>query len=522
MELRPKTYPIGIQDFAKLRNGGYVYVDKTEWVYQLARHDQCIFLSRPRRFGKSLLLSTLDYYFQGRKDLFEGLEISKYEHKWECYPIFHFDLSELEATSEKALKLDLSDMLEVYEKAYKISYEKTPSIGKRFGNLIKKAYIETGKGVVVLIDEYDKGILEAIHDEKKLEKNRAVLRNFFMQLKSNDKCLRFAMLTGVSRFHHLTIFSGLNNLVDISMDPEYATICGITLEEMNQYFKQGLEENAKAHEINTEALIDTLKQKYDGYRFSSRDAYVFNPYSLLNALNVKEYNNFWIVSGTSKVFVDFLVKSDFRLDALTQEWYDKECLMSTYDSKNPVPLLYQTGYLTIEKYQDELYKLTVPNGEVRKALIEQLMPAYMGISENIPFKLMDLKKMILSGDIDGWLSQLKSMMASAPYQLLSKGKKNPVERFYHLMIYQIFILLGIDTRSEITIAGGRIDMVAQTSNLIYVMEFKLNGTAQEALNQIDDKGYAIPYNADGRQLYKIGVSFSGRTHIIKDWIVEKM
>lgn len=521
METKYRDYPLGMQDFSEIIKGNYVYVDKTDYVFKLVNSKKFYFLSRPRRFGKSLFLSTLDYFFQGRKELFKGLKIYSLEKEWISYPVLHFDLSTVEGSTPQLLKNDLEDIISNYEHQFGIIYAAEqnlmPSLGRRLGNLIRHIYNKMGRGVVILIDEYDKGILDVIQEEKKLEKNRAILRNFFTQLKANDKYIRFVMLTGVSRFRHLTIFSGLNNLVDISMDRDFASICGISLLEMKENFTEGLSTLCETLNLERDVLIDNLIQKYDGYRFSAADVQVFNPYSLLSAFVRGELNNYWIISGTSKVFVNYLSQSDFKLNDLLSEWYDEETLASSFDISRPVPLLYQTGYLSICEAAEGLYRLCIPNGEVRQSLISQLLPIFMGVDNNIPLRLNQIKKMVLSGDIDGWLGELKAMIATAPYQLLVKDEVNSVERFYHLMIYQMFIMIGIETQSEISISGGRIDMVAKTPALIYVIEFKLDSTPQSALKQIDSKGYLLPYTSDGRTLYKIGISFSSTDHNISRW-----
>ncbi len=521
-----QNYPLGQQDFAEIRSSGKVYIDKTAYVYQMTHSNKFYFLSRPRRFGKTLLLSTLEYYFLGRKDLFQGLAIDSLEKEWNSYPVLHFDLSTIEADTDQMLKQDLDDMLEQYEKQYNVQNtyigNRRPSIGRRFSNLIRNIHHTTGQKIVVLIDEYDKGILDVIKNETKLEKNRKILRNFFTQLKANDKYLQFVMLTGVTRFRHLTIFSGLNNLKDISMAPEYAALCGVTIEELHKDLSIGLDNIANAKGLDRNQMTELLCQKYDGYRFTCDENTVFNPFSLLSALQDRRLNSYWVMSGTSKVFIDYLSESDFVLDDLLSQWYDEDTLASTFDSKQPVPLLYQTGYLTIKKAKDpNYYQLAIPNGEVREYLMMQLLPMYMGVNKNIPGRLISIKDKILSADIDGWLTELQSMIGSAPYQLLVKDEDNPVERFYHLIIYQIFVLLGIDTNSEINISGGRIDMVAKTPTLIYVMEFKLDGTPVQALKQIDQKGYVLPYQADGHKVFKIGISFSSTTHNIAKWKIKE-
>lgn len=372
MAQAPLKYPIGIQDFSKLRTNGYVYIDKTALIYEIANLDQCIFLSRPRRFGKSLLLTTIEEYFKGHKELFAGLKINSLEKGWKSYPVLHFDFNATGNINLSTINDYLQDKLSAYAKQYGI--EISPILkdaGARFGNLIEQISRQQGQGVVILIDEYDKGLLAYLSDDKELEKMQDFLRGFFSQLKAQDKYIRFAMLTGVARFQHLSIFSDLNNLTDISMDHRYATICGITQAEAHEYLRDGIDKMATASGCGYEEMVGVLKQKYDGYRFSKAEEKVFNPFSLLNALDKHELGSYWVMSGTSKIFIDYLSQSKFDVSELLTVWYSEKELSNKYDKDNPIPLLYQTGYLTIAESDGGFFRLAMPNGEVREALMEQ-------------------------------------------------------------------------------------------------------------------------------------------------------
>lgn len=509
-------YPIGVQSFENLREWGMTYVDKTGYLSQLRLQGGCYFLSRPRRFGKSLWLSMLEAFFSGRKDLFEGLKIADIEKEWKKFPVLHFDLSQCEASSPSTLRADLRALLEEYELKYGIEVTNTKAtLGVRFSRLIQGIRQATGERVVVLIDEYDKGLLETIHDEKKLEANRRILRNFYSQLKSKNKDLQFVFITGVSRFKHLTIFSGLNNLDDLSLDERFASICGISEAESLHYFKEGIQTLADANGLTFDGAQQRLKQKYDGYRFTEAEEYVYNPFSLLSALDRKKLVNYWLMTGTPQVFMTYLRQSNFDILELTKEWVTAEALSSIFDKNNPIPLLFQTGYLTVRDARGNLYQMGIPNGEVHSALANDLPPVYMGINPNqVPILLLELQEKVLAGDVEGWVEVLRSMFASAPYQLMKEGEKQTVERFFHLMVYQTFIMMGIDARPELSMSGGSADLVALTPEIIYVIEFKLNRSAASALKQINDSGYAIPYLHDGRKIIKVGISFSSKTRTI--------
>lgn len=511
-------YPIGIQTFGEIRNHGYVYVDKTRYIYDMVSSGKYYFLSRPRRFGKSLLLSTIEAYFKGQKELFEGLYIAERETQWQKYPVLRFDLSGMEGNDTAKLLDFLSNRLAEFETLYGVKdNSQALSIGDRFGMLIDNIAAQ-GSKVVILIDEYDKGIVDVLEDEKTLAKNQEALRSFFTHIKSKDENIRFAFITGVSRFHHLTIFSGFNNPNDISMQTRYASICGITQDELIHYFDAEVGDLARAKGISKEDAYTLLEQRYDGYRFTSKEEYVFNPFSLLNSLSDQAIKSYWIRTGTSKVFLKYLMHSSFDITRLEEAWISENKLTDIFSSQDPLPLLFQTGYLTIAEADDDIYRLQIPNGEVREALIYDLLPKYMGVEESmIPLSLKKLGRMVRNADIDGFMTLLKSLIASVPYHLLDIPQ---IEKTYHLILYQIFLMLGIDAQSEIAVSGGRIDMVVATSRYVYVMEFKLDGSAEEALNQIDEKGYALQWEACGREVFKIGINFSSKTHTIDRWLTK--
>lgn len=514
-------YPIGIQSFEKLRTEGALYVDKTGLIAQLIDESNYVFLSRPRRFGKSLLLSTIEAYFQGRKDLFEGLEIFQYEEKWEEYPVFHFDLSRSEANNPERLEEYLNNQLTKYEEDYHVtSNMKYGSVGERFGWLIERVSKAIGKGCVILVDEYDKGIQETINNKAALERNQALLRPFFSQLKSQDKYIKFAMVTGVARFKHYTLFSGANNLEDISFMEDYASICGVTIEELKKYFTLGVEEIAAKYAMPIKDMVDALVQKYDGYRFSASDVHVFNPFSLLNAFKSKELVGYWLMSGTSKVFVDFLKSATYDLSQIESLWVTREQLSSLYDDNDPVPLLYQTGYLTIADYNmaGHAYLLKIPNGEVRGALLEDLAPMYLGIAG--PASLIQAQKLrdcLYRCDLEGFVKILDSLIAKVPYPIFDKESK---EKAYHLIVYCLCLAVGVDNRCEETMADGRPDLIVLTDKYIYIIEFKLDHSAKNALDQINENGYSRPYLSDGREVFRIGASFSSEKRNIQQWLVE--
>ncbi len=518
MEISGIRYPIGVQSFEDLRKDGYVYVDKTGYIPKLLRN-KYYFLSRPRRFGKSLLLSTLEAYFKGKKELLEGLEVSKYEHDWVDYPVVHVDFASMNGADINELKKDLRLSLNSIAKSYgvDVKYEDI-SLQGLFSVLIEALYDKYGKKVVILIDEYDKGIIEVLHDEKMMEESIKSLRPFFSVLKSHDRYIRFAFVTGISRFRNTTIFSGSNNLIDISMFPEFAALCGITREELESNFAEDIDRIADKYGYSREKTIETLVQKYDGYRFTMDEVYVFNPFSVLSVMRSGLLDNYWIMVGTSKILVDYIRQSDLDIEGLTRDWVDREDLESTYSTENPMSLFFQTGYLTIAEWEDGLYRLRIPNEEVQAALAKLFVPEYTGRSSSeIKSDLARLRRAVNSGDADGMMRILQAIVSSIPYHEIVG---QPLEKHLHLCMHVIFMMLGSNTRCEVATSGGRVDMVAQTPWRVYVFEFKLDTTPDEALRQINEKGYNLQWDARGRKVTKIGVCFSSKLRTIESWQVE--
>ncbi len=531
MERQKVRYPIGEQDFREIRENGCVYVDKTYFIPDLIWAGKFLFLSRPRRFGKSLLLSTLHYYFKGDKELFDGLWIANHEKKWTHYPVLHFDFSRCSAQNAEEMKAFLHRRLGEYEEEYGLKINSdVEDAGERFGTLIKSISITTGLHVVTLIDEYDKGIMETMDDQPRLDAMTIVLRAFFSQPKAMTAHVKFCMVTGVARFANYTLFSGPNNFSDISMTRDFASICGITQDELIDNFQPGIAKIKEYNNWSTEETIEALRLKYDSYRFTASKEKVYNPFSLLNAFFQGELDDYWIKTGLSRVFVKYLTNSEFDLLELQDLWVDKTRMEDIFRKDDSIPLLFQTGYLTIVDVKETLYRLAIPNGEVRQALIDQLMPRYLGLTEKeFPRKMRELKSKVLSGDVNGWIKELQSLISKVPYHLYGKTTPeeeeteknvNSIERFertYHIMVHIIFQLLSLDARSEICVSGGRIDMVIETAKLVYVIEFKLNSTPQEAIAQIDSKDYLLSWSADHRKVYKIGIVFSSQNRTISDW-----
>ncbi|MCD8386171.1 MAG: ATP-binding protein [Bacteroidales bacterium] len=531
MKLDRVRYPIGEQSFRKLREDGCVYVDKTHFIPELLWTSNFIFLSRPRRFGKSLLLSTIEAYFRGEKELFDGLWLGEHETEWTQYPVLHFDMTNTICKDAEQMNEYLLSRCEAYEVEYDLNLKPTTDLGVRFSNLIKGVKEKTGTRVVILIDEYDKGILETMDDPKRLEEMSVILRGFYSQPKAMSECVRFCMVTGVARFPNYTLFSGPNNLTDISMNKKFATLCGITQEEMLANFESGIEDIADDHDWSFDDTVEALRLKYDSYRFTRSKEKVYNPFSLLNAFTTTELDDFWVKSGTSKVFVKYLSNANFDLLELQDLWVNKKRMEDIFKKNDSIPLLFQTGYLTIVDTRGDLFRLAIPNGEVRSALVEELIPRYTGISEDqLPVKLQNLREKLWSGDVEDWIVELQSIIGKIPHHLFVKPKKSEeeaeedfrithLEATYHIIVNIIFQMVSIEARSEIAVSGGRIDMVIENKRYVYVIEYKLDGTPEEALKQIDEKGYLLSWSADGRQVFKIGIVFSSKNHTISSWKV---
>jgi hypothetical protein len=513
-----KNLPIGIQNFEKLRNDGYLYVDKTALIYQLVKNGSYYFLSRPRRFGKSMLLSTLHAYFDGKKELFKGLAIAELEKDWVKYPVLHLDLNIGEYNTLDALKKKLDMYVSQLEEVYgKNDIE--PSLGDRFAGVIRRAYEQTGQRVVILVDEYDKPILQALDNEELQASYRSTLKGFYGALKSMDGYIKFALLTGVIKFGKVSVFSDLNNLRDISMDKRYATICGITDEEIDTLFAPYVKR--LADEIG-ESISDTreeLRVRFDGYHFCENAVGMYNPFSLLNTFEANKIKNYWFETGTPTYLVLLLKKHKYNLEHMASVVVDPDTLNSVdSQSTDPIPVIYQSGYLTIKDYNPRFgnYTLGFPNAEVEEGFMNFLLPYYSPIPKSsTSFNIQNFVIEIESGKVDDFFHRLSSLFADTPYELVKD-----LENHYQNVIFIVSKLMGFYVKAEYHTSQGRIDLVLQTSDYTYVMEFKLNGTAEEALQQINDKNYALPFDNGDRKLVKVGVNFSSATRNIDHWLIE--
>ena len=513
-----RIYPIGIQNFESLRKDGYLYVDKTALIYQLATSGRYYFLSRPRRFGKSLLLSTLDAYFQGKRELFRGLAMEELEKNWTVRPVLHLDLNLGKYDTPESLDAMLDNALTGWEEIYGTgSAETTPAL--RFKGVIQRAVEKTGHRVAILVDEYDKPMLQAIGDEHLQEAFRNTLKPFYGVLKTMDGYIKLGFLTGVTKFGKVSVFSDLNNLIDLSMNQQYSSLCGITDEELTSNFDEDIRALAAAQSISYEQCCAELRLRYDGYHFGYDTPALYNPFSLLNTFFNMRFGSYWFATGTPSYLVYLLQKHHYNLEQIEHVETTEAVLDSIDpDSTNPIPVIYQSGYLTIKDYDREfgIYTLGYPNKEVEEGFVEYLMPFYTNTDKiNSSFEIRKFVSEVRSGDIDGFFLRLQSFFADTPYELARQ-----LELHYQNVLFIIFRLVGFYTRVEYHTARGRIDLVLQTDRYIYVMEFKLDGTAEEALAQIEEKQYAAPFASDPRHLFKIGVNFSNEQRNIERWIVE--
>ena len=512
-----RKYPIGIQSFENIRKEGYLYVDKTALIYQLVQTGKYYFLSRPRRFGKSLLLSTLQAYYEGKKELFDGLAMASLEKDWKTYPVLLLDLNAQRYDSVDSLTSILNDTLCEWERLYGTQDSET-TLSLRFKGVIQRAAEKTGRNVVVLIDEYDKPMLQAIHNKELQSSYRNILKAFYGVLKSKDAYLQFALLTGVTKFSKVSVFSDLNNLMDISMDNRYATICGITEQELVTDLGEYIRDLSETLQMSYEDLLRELQERYDGYHFVEDSEGLYNPFSLLNTFARKKLGNYWFETGTPTYLVELLKENHYPLEHLTYEQATADTLtgIDTVDS-SPIPVLYQSGYLTIKDYDPEFetYTLGFPNKEVEEGFTRFLLPYYAHIrSGSSAFHIVNFVKEVRSGDIDGFMKRLQSFFSDTPYELV-----RDLELHYQNVLFIIFRLVGFYTQAEYHTSEGRVDLVIRTDQFIYVMEFKLDGTAEEALQQIEEKQYALPFASDSRRLFKVGVNFSNATRNIEKWLV---
>ncbi len=512
-------YPIGIQNFEKIRNGGYVYVDKTAQVYELVDSGAYYFLSRPRRFGKSLLMSTIEAYLSGKKELFKGLAIETLEQEWIEYPILHMDLNSREYKDESSLEAELNRHLEGWEKIYGDNY-KDRATEERFLHVIDNAYEKTGRRVVILVDEYDKPLLQTIGKEELQSAYRSKLKAFYSVLKTQDAKIRFAFLTGVTKFGKVSVFSDLNNLVDISLDNRYSDICGITEDELHTVFDDSVSDLASANGMSTSECYAKLKSLYDGYHFSVAGKGMYNPFSVLNTLSSKQFGSYWFATGTPTYLVNLLQQYDYNLDFMSKAEVSADVLNSVEpNSQNPIPVIYQSGYLTIKGYDSEFgdYKLGFPNEEVEEGFVKYLAPFYLSKTHNrSAFDVRSFVSDVRSGKAELFCVRLKSLFSDTPYELVKD-----LENHYQNIVWVVFKMLGFYCQAEYHTSNGRIDLVISTPDYRYVMEFKLDGTAEEAMEQIKSKNYSLPFALDNKHTYLIGMNFDSATRNIERYIIEE-
>ena len=511
-----KLYPVGIQNFEKLRGDGYYYVDKTEQMYRLVTTGSYYFLSRPRRFGKSLLISTLEAYFQGKKELFEGLAVHELEKEWAEYPILHLDLNIGQYDTGQSLNDILNRSLVAWERQYG-SDPAEVSLPLRFAGVVKRASEQTGRRVVILVDEYDKPMLQAIGNESLQDEYRNTLKPFYGVLKTMDGYIKFAFLTGVTKFGKVSVFSDLNNLMDISRDERYTDICGISEKELLYNFTEDIRELAGANGQTFRQACAQLKEDYDGYHFCPDSAGIYNPFSLLNTFAKRRYGSYWFETGTPTYLVELLKKNRCDLKETFGIEADDGMLDNIFIDDNPVPVLYQSGYLTIVGHGSlpGTYRLGFPDLEVERNFVRYIFPFYANVDR--VRSASEIKKFVLeiwSGDIDSFMERLRSFLAGCPYELA-----RDIELHYQNVLFIVFRLAGLYTEVEYRTSRGRIDLVLQTADYIYVMEFKLDGSAEDAIKQIEDRQYALPFSKDPRRLFKIGVNFSSTTRNIEKWVV---
>ena len=523
MEISTRKLPIGVQSFEKLREEGCLYVDKTEYVYRLTQNSTPYFLSRPRRFGKSLFLSTLKAYFEGKRGLFSGLAIEALTRDdpdaWQEHPVFYIDFNRANFKADLALEQVLEEHLADWEKIYGDEYSTRP-LEARFQHLIVAAHEQTGRNVVVLVDEYDKPLLEGA-DVAMIEHNKNVFKGFFSTLKSFDQYIQFVFITGVTKFSKVSIFSDLNQLKDISLLPDYSAICGITEKEMTSVFMPEIEEFAASMNTTASDCVRKLAGMYDGYHFSYDSEGVYNPFSLLNALEDRDFRMYWFSTGTPTFLIDRLKESGFDAKQFaSDEYYEDESSLTDYrlDDENPVPLFYQTGYLTIKDYDSEFrsYALGYPNEEVKYGFLKSLAPYYLCAEKcSSPLDVRHFVKDIRSGNTDGIRDRLTALFARLPYP----SDEKIIEQNFQNVIYIVFMLLGQFVMTEIHSSKGRADCIVETDDYVYIFEFKRDKSAAEALQQIEDGGYAKPYASDKRGLIRIGVNFNSKERTIDEWEV---
>lgn len=517
-------YPIGIQSFDRIIEDGFVYVDKTDMLYSLVKEGSIYFLSRPRRFGKSLLLSTLKNYFLGRKELFKGLKMEALEKDWKVYPVFHIDFNGGNFTQKGVLQRWIDGYVSSWEREMGIEADKSLPTGLRFIELLKTAYEKSGLRAVVLVDEYDKPILDVLDYDKDLEEeHRNILKGFYSTFKGADEYLQFVFLTGVTKFSQVSVFSGFNQPKDISMHAKYETLCGISQEELESYFRETIEELTEAYRCSYDEMLDMLKSQYDGYHFSDRMTDVYNPFSLFNAFDSGRIYDYWFKSGTPTYLIRLLAHSDENVNEITGKFYSPEEFIDyKANVEQPLPMIYQSGYLTIKEFDMEemTFLLDFPNNEVKRGFLTMVASSYFGDKMETASWIRKAVSQLKKGELDDFRTGMTSFLASIPYTMRRKENEREKERYFHYTFYLIMRLISVYTvYTEKVQSHGRVDCIVETPDYVYIFEFKLDGTADEALRQIEEKGYAREYESDNRKLYKIGAVFSSETGTIEEWIV---
>ena len=521
-------YPIGIQSFEQIIKDGYVYVDKTDLLYQLTR-GKIYFLSRPRRFGKSLLVSTLENYFQGKKELFKGLKIDALENDWKTYPVFHLDFNGQNFNNQEALVKTLEEFLATYEKVYG-GGDSNQTIGTRFAKLLKAAHQQTGLRCVVLIDEYDKPLLDVMglpetvrvnNVDITLEENhRNILKAFYSTFKLADADLQFVLLTGVTKFSQISVFSGFNQPNDISMSSRFESLCGITDEELEHYFHSVIQELADNYGYSYEEMRDVLRRQFDGYHFGPKMTGVYNPFSILNTFYNMDIRDYWFKTGTPTYLIRLLQDNHENLNDLTGKYYDEsEFVDYRADREMPLPMIYQSGYLTIKDYDREMrtYLLDFPNDEVKKGFVTMTANSYLTTREDAGSWVRSAVIALKRGEVEKFKTLLTSFLSSIPYTARRKENETEKERYFTYTLYLIFRIASCYiTYIEKEQSYGRLDCCVETPKYVYVFEFKLDGSAEAALKQIDDMGYANEFMSSGKTIYKIGVNISSETGTVAD------
>ncbi len=511
-------YPVGEQSFESLRKRDCLYVDKTRFLEKLLdRGSKYYFLARPRRFGKSLFLSMMKAFFEGERELFKGLYADTMDWDWQPHPVLYLDLNIGSYGDSTAISSVLNAKMGDWERAYGIT-PRSKDFSVRFSDIIQAAYKKTGKGVIMLVDEYDKPLVNNLHDEEMFVSFRNQLTAVYANFKSSAEYIRLVFLTGVSRFAHLSVFSGLNNITDISFLDEFSDICGITEEELASNFQTGMAEIGKKFSKSATEIHDELKQRYDGYHFSEESPDIYNPYSLLNVMESRKLENYWIKSGMPTLLEQQLKRFDVDLKKLFETRCSQRMLEGLdFDSPNPVALLYQTGYLTIKSFTSGIFSLGLPNEEVKEGFLSYLLPKYAYIEgDNTEFYIYMFVEELREGKIDDFMRRLQSMFAIVPYQMEMDNERN-----LHNALLMLTLLLGIKVQAEYSTSDGRIDMVLGTEKHLYIIELKIDKSARAALEQINAKDYALPFGSDGRHIIKVGVNFSTKTRTIDGWEIEK-